>query len=57
MLTSTLAQNQTILSLDDVMHLTDPPVEPEAADDAIEPDEEDLLLPDPTYEESEEAAP
>ena len=55
MLTSTLAQRQSTLSLEDVMHLTDPPVEPELSDDSGDDDEEQIPAPDPTLEVAEEA--
>ncbi len=55
MLTSTLAQRQSTLSLEDVMHLTDPPVEPELSDDSEDDDEDQIPAPDPTLEEAEEA--
>lgn len=59
MLGSTLSQGQTILSLDDVMHLKDPPVAPELPPDHLD-DEGDEAAPapgpDPTFEEAQQTA-
>ena len=57
MLTATLAQRQSTLNLDDVMHLTDPPLEPELSEaDETDPDGEELPAPDPSLADADEAA-